>query len=74
MSLKKQSCSTHIFNESSKPEIIAVYFATKSGADISYHKRANYSTSRRTRHWPVALFCVMFYIAQVERKYYLKFS
>lgn len=66
VSLKKQNCSTHIFNESGKVEIIAVYLATKSGADISCHNCANYSTSRRVGRWPMALFCVMFYIAQMK--------
>jgi hypothetical protein len=33
---EKQSCSTHIFSESGKLELISVSFATASGADISY--------------------------------------
>jgi len=74
MSLKKQSCSTHIFSESSKLEMISVYFATTSGADISYQKCANYSKSRGTHHWSMAVFCVMFLYRLSESKYYLKFS
>jgi hypothetical protein len=42
MSLKKHSCSTLIFNEGGKPEMIAMYYATKSGEDVLYQKFASY--------------------------------
>jgi hypothetical protein len=74
MCLKKQNCSTHIISESSKRKITAVCFVTKSGTDISYHKCSNYSKIRRTRRWPMAVFCVYVLYLPSERKYYLKFS
>lgn len=40
-----------------KPEIISFYNATKSGVDTLDYKCSNYSTNRRTRRWPLAIFC-----------------
>jgi hypothetical protein len=74
MCLKKQNCSTHIVNESGKLEIIALYFVTKSGVCILYHKCSNYSNIRRTRRWLIAVFCVYVLYRPSERKYCLKFS
>lgn len=39
-----------------KPEIIAYYNSTKGGVDELDKKCAIYSTGRRTRRWPMALF------------------
>lgn len=39
-----------------KPEIISFYNATKSGVDTLDYKCSNYSTNRRTRRWPLAIF------------------
>ena len=39
-----------------KPEIVSFYNATKSGVDTLYYKCSIYSTNRRTRRWPLAIF------------------
>lgn len=49
-----------------KPEIIAYYNATKCGVDIMDMKCAVYSSSRRTRRWPVAVFYRMLNIGSVN--------
>lgn len=41
---------------SGKPEMILDYNRTKGGVDAVDQKCANYSTSRRTRRWPLSLF------------------
>uniref|UniRef100_A0A1B6MC64 PiggyBac transposable element-derived protein domain-containing protein n=1 Tax=Graphocephala atropunctata TaxID=36148 RepID=A0A1B6MC64_9HEMI len=43
-------------SETGKPEIIALYNNTKGGVDSLDQKIANYSSSRRTRRWPMAIF------------------
>lgn len=42
--------------DTGKPEIIALYNNTKGGDDSLDQKIANYSSSRRTRRWPMAVF------------------
>lgn len=42
--------------ESNKPEMIALYNRTKGGVDTVDQLCANYSSSRRTRRWPVKIF------------------
>jgi hypothetical protein len=42
--------------DTEKPEIIALYNHTKGGVDSLDQKIANYSSSRRTRRWPMAVF------------------
>nr|XP_022910280.1 uncharacterized protein LOC111421369 [Onthophagus taurus] len=49
-----------------KPEIIAFYNETKGGVDTLDKKYANYSTSRRTRRWPMAVFYAVLDIASVN--------
>lgn len=42
--------------EVNKPEIISFYNNSKSGVDSLDQKCATYSTGRRTRRWPMAIF------------------
>ncbi|GBP12955.1 PiggyBac transposable element-derived protein 4 [Eumeta japonica] len=42
-----------------KPEIILFYNQTKIGVDLLDQRCSNYSTGRRTRRWPLAVFCRM---------------
>jgi Transposase IS4 len=46
-----------------KPEIILFYNGTKAGVDALDEKCSLYSTSRRTRRWPMALFHAILNIA-----------
>lgn len=39
-----------------KPEIISYYNSTKGGVDALDEKCSIYSTGRRTRRWPMAIF------------------
>lgn len=39
-----------------KPEIILYYNETKIGVDLLDQRCSNYSTSRRTRRWPLTIF------------------
>lgn len=48
--------SAKIDEKSSKPEIILYYNNTKGGVDAVDFKCSNYSCSRRTRRWPMAIF------------------
>lgn len=48
--------SVHVDEQTKKPEIIALYNSTKGGVDGLDHKIANYSSNRRTRRWPMAIF------------------
>lgn len=43
-------------SETGKPEMIIDYNKTKGGVDEVDKKCSNYSTSRRTRRWPMAIF------------------
>lgn len=52
--------------ETSKPEIIADYNMTKGGVDSLDRKCANYSPSRRTNRWPMAIFYAMLNISTVN--------
>lgn len=45
-----------IDEETGKPTIILDYNSTKGGVDSVDQKCANYSTARKTRRWPLALF------------------
>lgn len=45
-----------IDEDSKKPEIVLYYNNTKGGVDSVDQKCSNYSTSRRTRRWPMAIF------------------
>lgn len=49
-----------------KPEIITWYNATKAGVDVVDEMCATYSTSRRTRRWPMALFYRLLDIAGIN--------
>ena len=42
--------------DTGKPEIISFYNLTKGGVDGLDQKCANYTSSRRTRRWPMAIF------------------
>lgn len=55
--------SKSIDEEKKKPEIICFYNKTKSGVDILDMKCAVYSSGRRTRRWPMAVFYRMLNIA-----------
>lgn len=48
--------TNEIDNETGKPIVIMDYNATKSGVDTVDQKCANYSTKRKTRRWPMAVF------------------
>lgn len=49
-----------------KPEIISYYNSTKSGVDVLDLKCANYSSNRRTRRWPLAVFYTTINVASVN--------
>lgn len=51
-----------------KPDIIHFYNETKAGVDALDEKCAVYSTSRRTRRWPMALFHSILNIAGVNSR------
>ena len=54
--------------ETGKPEIISFYNFTKGGVDTLDQMCANYSTGRRTRRWPMAVFFRILDIAAVNAK------
>ena len=49
--------------ETGKPEIITFYNSTKGGVDGLDQKCANYSSSRRTKRWPLAIFFTLVDVA-----------
>lgn len=51
---------------SGKPEMIAYYNSTKAGVDSLDQKCATYSSSRRTRRWPMAVFFAILNISTVN--------
>lgn len=51
-----------------KPDIILFYNDTKSGVDALDQKCVHFSTSRRTRRWPMVLFFQMLNIAGVNSR------
>lgn len=55
-----------IDSESGKPEIIEFYNITKGGVDALDEKCTKYSTSRRTRRWPMAIFFNLLNISLVN--------
>lgn len=57
-----------------KPEIILFYNSTKSGVDSLDQKCANYSTSRRTRRWPMVLFYMMLNVSGINSRVLYQFS
>lgn len=54
--------------DTKKPEIILFYNETKSGVDALDEKCSLYSTSRRTRRWPMALFHAILNIAGINSR------
>lgn len=52
--------------DSKKPEIILEYNATKGGVDTVDKMCNNYSVSRRTRRWPLAIFYQLINIAGIN--------
>lgn len=52
--------------ETQKPEIIAFYNSTKGGVDALDEKCTVYSTSRRTRRWPLAIFYTLMNVCMVN--------
>nr|CAH7731688.1 unnamed protein product [Callosobruchus chinensis] len=52
--------------ETGKPEIIAFYNSTKGGVDSLDKKSANYSPSRRTQRWPMALFFMLLDVSTIN--------
>lgn len=57
-----------INQESQKPDIIECYNATKVGVDALDQKCVHFSTSRRTRRWPMVLFFQILNIAGVNSR------
>lgn len=53
-------------NDKGKPEIIQFYNKTKGGVDVLDQMCAHYSTSRKTRRWPVCMFFGIINIAIVN--------
>lgn len=51
---------------SGKPEIIEFYNSTKGGVDTLDKKVANYSPSRRTQRWPMAIFFALLDVSTVN--------
>lgn len=58
--------SSEMNEEKQKPEIICFYNETKCGVDLIDMKCSTYSSSRRTRRWPLAVFYRMVSIASVN--------
>jgi len=54
-------------NETRKPKII-LFYETKSGVDALDEKCSLYSTSRRTRRWPMALFHAILNIVGINSR------
>ncbi|XP_045463858.1 piggyBac transposable element-derived protein 3-like [Harmonia axyridis] len=54
--------------KSKKPDIILFYNSTKAGVDALDQKCANYSTSRRTRRWPMAIFHMILNVSGVNAR------
>ncbi|XP_026331127.1 piggyBac transposable element-derived protein 4-like [Hyposmocoma kahamanoa] len=48
--------SPEVDDSTKKPEIILFYNSTKFGVDLLDQRCSNYSTARRTRRWPLAIF------------------
>jgi hypothetical protein len=55
-------------DDTKKPEIILYYNRTKAGVDALDEKCANYSTSRRSRRWPMAIFHCILNISRVNSR------
>lgn len=53
-------------NDVQKPEIISYYNSTKGGVDALDEKCSVYSTGRRTRRWPLAIFYRLLDISSVN--------
>lgn len=60
--------------DTGKPEIIIYYNSTKAGVDALDEKCATYSTSRRTRRWPMVLFHAVLNIAGVNSRVLYQFA
>lgn len=58
--------SAEINEEKHKPEIICFYSETKCGVDLLDMKCSIYSSNRRTRRWPLAVFYRMVNIASIN--------
>ncbi|XP_039278702.1 piggyBac transposable element-derived protein 4-like [Nilaparvata lugens] len=55
-----------INQEKSKPEIVCFYNSTKAGVDLLDMKCAIYSSNKRTRRWPMAVFYRLISVASVN--------
>ncbi|CAI6375449.1 unnamed protein product [Macrosiphum euphorbiae] len=53
-------------NDVQKPEIISYYNSTKGGVDALDEKCSIYSTGRRTRRWPLAIFYRLLDVSSVN--------
>lgn len=60
--------SNNINDETKKPEINEFYNSTKAGVDALDEKCATYSTSRRTRRWPMTIFHCILNVAGVNSR------
>lgn len=60
--------------ETKKPDIVLFYNSTKGGVDALDQKCANYSTSRRTRRWPMAIFSMILNVSAVNARVLYQFS
>lgn len=55
-----------VSEEKNKPEIICFYNKTKCGVDILDMKCAVYTTNKRTRRWPMAIFYRLLSVASIN--------
>jgi len=72
--LSSMHSDSMVDQETSKPDMILFYNETKGGVDALDQKCANYSTSRRTRRWPMALFHMILNISGVNSRVLYNFS
>lgn len=54
--------------ESKKPEIITFYNLTKGGVDVVDEMAASYSTSRKTKRWPMVIFFSLLNVAAINAR------
>lgn len=70
--------STHhddkVDEKTKKPDIILFYNSTKAGVDALDQKCANYTTSRRSRRWPMTIFYALLNIGGVNSRVIYQFA
>lgn len=60
--------------QTKKPDIILFYNSTKAGVDALDQKCANYTTSRRSRRWPMTIFHALLNIGGVNSRVIYQFA